>query len=40
MAEMMAVMMAFVLAVWMVEMMVMIVADGWVRRKDDEMVGK
>jgi hypothetical protein len=40
MAEMMAVMMAFVLADWMVEMMVMIVADGWVRRKDDEMVGK
>jgi hypothetical protein len=35
MAETMVVMMAYVLVVWMVEMMVMIAAGGWVRRKDD-----
>ena len=40
MAEMMVVMMAYVLVAWMVEMMVVIMADWWVRRKDDEMAGK
>jgi len=35
MTEMMVVMMAYVLVVWMVEKMVVTVADGWVRRKDD-----
>ena len=39
MVEMMDVMMVYVLVAWMVEMMVVIAADGLVRRKDDEMVG-